>query len=119
MELEQPLPGELAEPRVERQRPVPQVVGQALRGVGQRLLHHVGGIDPGRHPAVDAQRDHLPQPAPMPRQQLLPGRLIARTRSLDQFFGVGLLRRVHRVLPTMGSAKRGGKVTDFFKKVTK
>ncbi len=90
MELEQPLPGELAQPRIERQWPGLQVVRQALSGVGQRLLHHVRGVHSGRHPPVDAQRDHLPQPAPMPRQQLLPRSLIARPRSLEQLFGVGL-----------------------------
>jgi hypothetical protein len=38
----------------------------------------------------------------MPRQQLLPGHSVADPRPVEQLFGVGLLRRVHRVLPYTG-----------------
>jgi hypothetical protein len=37
-------------------------------------------------------------------EQLLACHLIAGACSLEQFFGVGLVRRVHRILPTAGSA---------------
>ena len=88
MQRNQPLPGESAQPGVERQRAIPQVVVQVLAGVGQSLLHDVGGVDSRREPAIHPHGDHLPQAAPVPVQEPLASVVVSQGGLPEQFVGV-------------------------------
>jgi len=52
MGLDQPLPGELPQPGIERHRPVAEVIVEPTRGVGERLLDDVRRVNAGVQPAV-------------------------------------------------------------------
>src|SRR4051812_3489709 len=100
MELEQPLPGELPQPRVEWQQSLAEVAGEPPSGVGERLLNDIRGVDAGRQSPIQVEGDHLPQSAAVPGQQPLARSLVAVLGRPKQFelIGVGLAR-LHRRVP--------------------
>jgi hypothetical protein len=53
-----------------------QVLRQGLGRLKERLLEHVGRIDPAPQPIVQAQRDHPPQTVAVRGQELGPRRLV-------------------------------------------
>jgi hypothetical protein len=85
----QPLPGNPSQPGVERQRLLPQIIRELSSGLGQRVLHQVGGVQAGGQPAVQAQGHHAPQPRPVVFQQLLPSGRVSLRRLAQQLLGVG------------------------------
>ncbi len=58
-------------------------------GLGEHLLNHVGGIDAGRQPGVEAQGDHSPQPSPVSLQEGAAGVAVSGPGAAEQFLGVG------------------------------
>ena len=92
MQSIEPLPGQLPQPGIERQGPLPQVIGEIQGGVHERLLDHIRGVDPGGQAAVEMHGDHLAEAAPMAGQQALAGRAIAMFRRAEQLVGVGMAR---------------------------
>ena len=56
------LPGDPAEPEEGRQRGCGQVIRRAAGDVEERLLEHVGGIDPSPEAVVDPEPDDVLQP---------------------------------------------------------
>jgi hypothetical protein len=87
--VDQPVPGELAQPRVERQRPSGQIAVQPAVRLREGVLHHVGGVEAGGQPPVHAQRDHTPQPPPVPLQQRAPGLPVSFLGEAEQLLRVG------------------------------
>jgi hypothetical protein len=85
---DQVLPGQPPQPGVERHRPLAQVAGQLLGGLGQRLLDDVGRIDAGGQPAVHAHPYHLREPVAMTAQELLPRWAVALAGLCDQLLGI-------------------------------
>jgi hypothetical protein len=92
MQLNQPIPGELAQPGVERERAIPQVVVQMLAGVCQGFPHHVGRLDSHRQPAIDPHGNHVPQAAPVLVQEPLACFVVSLSGLPEQFVGVRRLR---------------------------
>jgi hypothetical protein len=88
VQLDQPLPGEPAQPGVKGQRPLLQVAGQLADRVRQGFLHHVGGVHARRQAPVEADGDHLPQAAAVARQQLLTGAALAAAGAFQELLGV-------------------------------
>ena len=62
-----------AEPDEERQVGLEEIVRQLADRDDRRLLDHVGGVDPAREAAIEAQRDHPPQAIAMRLDQPGPG----------------------------------------------
>ncbi len=93
VELDDPLPGEPAQPRIERQRPVAEEVIQLAAGVGQGLLHDVGRVDQGSQPAVEPHGDHPPQALAVPLQQDIE-RWPAAAGVLEQFLSLAVFQRL-------------------------
>ena len=81
--VDDPLSGELPEPAVERERPLPEVVVQPPGGLDQGLLDDVRHIDAGGQAAVEPHRDHPPQVVPVMLQELLAGDLIPPVGAVD------------------------------------
>jgi hypothetical protein len=102
MELEQPLPGELPEPWVERQRPLAKVAGKSPGGVGEGLLHDIRGVDSGGQAVIEVDGDHLPQSTAVSSQQPLARVVVALCGCLEQFefSGIELAGR-HRPGPPL------------------
>jgi hypothetical protein len=96
VQLDHPLPGELPEPREERERPVAQVRIEAGRRRHQRVLDDVGRVEPRQQPPVEPDGDDPPETGPMPLQEPLPGVVVAPTGPLDESLGVQVARRSHR-----------------------
>ena len=92
VELDQPEPGHLAEPGVERQGAVAEVAREPQGRVGQRLLDDVGGVNPRGQPPVDPDGDHPPEPIAMPGQEFGPGRRVAEPGRPEQLVGIGRRR---------------------------
>ena len=55
VQLRQPVAGKLSQPRIKRERPVAEIIGQLLDGLGQGVLDHVGRINAAGQPAIHAQ----------------------------------------------------------------
>ena len=105
MELDDPLPGEPAQPRIERQGAVAEEVIQLLAGVGQGFLDDVRGVDQGGQPAVEAHGDHPPQAIAMPLEQHLK-RWSAAAGIPEQFLGLRVFQRLrHRRHSSFDPAK--------------
>ena len=96
MQLDQPVPGQLPQPRVERQRPATQVVRQFLSGIGQDFLDNVRRIDASGETAIHADRDHPAQPVAVPDQELLASGTVAAAGAFDEQIGIRLADRWHR-----------------------
>jgi hypothetical protein len=92
VDLDQPLPGDLSQPRVERQRLVTQVVVELFVSLDQYVLNDVGGIEPTKQAAVQTDADHLAQAITVANQQGLTRRVIATGAAQDQFVSVGRSR---------------------------
>jgi hypothetical protein len=84
-----PVPGQLPQPGVERQRPLAGIAVQPAVGLGEDLLDHVGRVHAGGQPRVQAQGDHPPQPRPVPLQQRAAGAAVAGAGAPQQLLGVG------------------------------
>jgi hypothetical protein len=83
--LQDPLADQEPEPEDEGHRPrLAGVLGQASGGIEERLLDHVGGVDPALQPRVEPQDGHLAQPGPVPLQELPPELLVSVSSPLDQ-----------------------------------
>ena len=80
--------------------------------IGQGFLHHVGGIDPCRHPWIQAESDHLSQPASMAHQQLLPRDSISLPSLANQGVGIPLLGRGHGPTLHKQSSQEANSVTE-------
>ena len=61
--------------------------GQPLGRFDERLLEHVGRVDPPLAPPVEAQADHRPQPLAVARIQFSHGRTVAGGRAGHELFG--------------------------------
>jgi hypothetical protein len=94
----QPLAGKLAQPWIEGERLVAQVVVEPPVGLGESLLHHVGGIDSSGEARVEAHCDHPAQPVAVPDQQRPTGGSVPRGRPDEQSFGVGLVHTTLLIL---------------------
>ena len=94
---DQAVPGDLPEPGVERQRPLAEVVGEPRGGLGQGLLHQVGGVDAGGQAAVEADGDHPPQAVAVAFEQELARLGLAAAGAVEQFLGIGLSGGGHRL----------------------
>ena len=69
----QPLKRQEPQPQERRHRVrLANVLGPTLRGLEERLLDHVRGVDPAAQPLIQPQRDHPPQSVAMCRQELSP-----------------------------------------------
>ena len=77
MTLHQVLPGDVPQPGIERQRALAEVIRQPPRRLGEGLLDDVGRVDPRGHAAIEPDRDHPPQPRPVPGEKLVPGPVVA------------------------------------------
>jgi sirohydrochlorin ferrochelatase len=89
LQLDQPLPGEFPQPRIEGHRAVAQVIGQIAARDGQDVLDDVGGVHASGQSSIHPHRDHLAQPIAVLRQQSLSGRVVAPARPLDELLAIG------------------------------
>ena len=87
--------GQLPNPRIERKRPVPQVLRQPLGCPDERLLDNVRRIDPARKPRIHTDAHHPLKAVSVPYQESLAGLTVARRRLPHQFLGIGLGRISH------------------------
>ena len=92
MALQQVLPGDVPQPGIERQRPLAEVIRQPPRRLGEGLLDDVGRINASGHAAIEADRDHSPQPRPVSGEKLVPGPVVAPAGTEQQRFDLGLGR---------------------------
>jgi len=83
VQLSQPVAGALAEPGEERQRPPAEILLEASRCIGERLLSDVGWIHTGRQPPIKSDGDELSQPGSMPLQEPLPCIVVASGGGLE------------------------------------
>ncbi len=87
IQVHEPLPGQLPQPQVERERPFLEILRQSSRSFHQRLLDHVRGIDPwGKAPSrwtAIIRRRHARWP---PKSRLIASRspCWARVRSTSR-----------------------------------
>ncbi len=86
---EELFPGQLAKPRIERQRPVPQVGRQFPLGVDQRVRHHIRWIEPGGGAIVHVDGHHSLEPVTVSLQQNRDRRRVSATGTIQQLFSVG------------------------------
>jgi hypothetical protein len=107
---DQVLAGQLAQPGIERQRPLAQVAVELAAGLHEHFLHHVGRIDARRQAAVEQIGNHLAQAQPMASEQPIAGAGVAFAGLLQQLLGVGLSGRHEKVLYDY-SCKGAEKVT--------
>jgi hypothetical protein len=77
VQLDQPIRGDLPQPRVKGQGSMTHIVGQFAIRFGQDILNDVGGIDANGQTPVHAEADELAQAAPMLGEQLIAGRAVA------------------------------------------
>ena len=68
--------------------PAAGVLGEAAADLQVGLLEHVGGVDPAREPAVEAEADHPPQPLAVAVEQLGQGRLVAGASAGQEVVGL-------------------------------
>lgn len=87
VQLDQPLPGQPPQPRIEGQRPLPQVVVELAGGVGEGFLHHVGRVHAGRQASIQMGGDHATQSAAVTGQQPLPRLVVALPCLFQQVIG--------------------------------
>jgi hypothetical protein len=90
MKSHQSFQGQLAQPGIEGQRPVPKVAVQFAVGFGKNILDDVGWIHARCQAAIEPAGDHVAQPLPVPRQQSAPGGDIPRHGLLYEVLGIGL-----------------------------
>jgi hypothetical protein len=88
-EHQESVAGQLAQPQAERQVRVAQVFREAAERLHLGLLDHVGRIDPGAQPGVEAAGDELEQVGAVPGQQLLQGGAVAALEPAQQGADVG------------------------------
>jgi hypothetical protein len=100
----------LTKPGIKRQWPSRQIAVELTGRVGERLLHNVGGVDPGRQPRVGPDGNHAFEPAAVPVQQLAAGRCIPGRRLPQQVISVG----VGRGSPHKPNPETGGEILQFF-----
>ena len=98
VQLDQALPGQLAHPGIEGQRPLPQIVVETASGVEQRFLYHVGRIDTRGQAAIDVDGDHVLQALAVPNQHGLTRLFVAAFGASQQFVGVRSVFRHERNL---------------------
>jgi hypothetical protein len=65
VEIDQPIPGDLPEPRIEGHRTIPEILGKLAEGLDERFLNHVRGVEARGEPGIHAHRDHPPQSGAM------------------------------------------------------
>ena len=68
MQLADPLLHILTQPSMERQGAIAEVIGEPLGRLQQRLLHHVGRVDPRGQAPVEPDRRHAGQSLVIPDQ---------------------------------------------------
>ena len=81
-------PGDLPEPRVERQRTLTQIVGPLPNALGERVLNDVGGIEALPQPIDQTDLDHPPQLGPVALKQRFGGAGFAFDGTMKQFVGI-------------------------------
>jgi hypothetical protein len=110
VDLDQPLPGQAAQPGVERQRPPLRVVGKFQVRLGQGVLDDVGGVEAWPQPAVEANLDHVAQALAVPGQQSAAGVGVARGDAAQQLVGLFVARGTHAdgLLPLILPTAAGG-----------
>jgi hypothetical protein len=98
MHFDESIPRELPQPGIERHWPATQIVGEFAVGVGQDVLHDVGGVHARRESAVHAHGDHAPQPFAVAGEQLLTSRVVAAAGTAEQRVGIDF-RTGHQWIP--------------------
>jgi hypothetical protein len=96
--LEEPLP----EP-VRKRHPFPflEELVERLEGIHQRLLHKVLGIDAGRKTRIKLESRQSVQALPMNVHECPPGIAIPAPSTLEQVKGCRIVKRRHRLAPTL------------------
>ena len=89
----QPLAHDQPQPEEGRQLRAPEVAVQAGRGVEERVLEHVGGVEPALEPRVHAQLDHPAQAIPVALEQVRQRLAVAAAEPLDELLGVARIIR--------------------------
>ena len=110
VQLNQPFPRQLPQPRIERHRPLAQIFGEPLRGLGQGFLHDIRRIDARGHAAIQPDGNHASQPVPVVHEQLLARSPISLLGPSQQLFSIGGLLG-HQFSRYYGFRKAAEKVT--------
>jgi hypothetical protein len=109
MQIDQPVPGELAQPGIEGQGTGAEVLVQVATGLEQGILDNVGGIQPGLQATVQAGRHHELEAVPKTVQQKGPGAGIALTGRPEQILSnkVWVWLGHNKTLPITDHVKTG------------
>jgi hypothetical protein len=99
VQLQQTGESELAQPGIEGDGTVAQVVREVAMGLDQRFLDDIGRIDAGGEPSVHPDGNHPAQPITVQAQKILPGLPITLACSLKQTVGIPGIRCLHRKHP--------------------
>ena len=89
----QPLAHDQPQPEERRQLRALEVAVQAGGGVEERVLEHVGGVDPALEPRIHAQLDHPVQPIPVALEQVRQRLAVAAAKPLDEMEGIARIVR--------------------------
>jgi hypothetical protein len=114
VDLEQVLPRQTAQPGVEGNSAVAEIVVQLLARLEEGLLHDIGRINTGGDARVQTHADHALQPIAVSCQQLASRGAIACGSPLHK--GLGVRRRgEHELSSYLRLAKAEEKVTGILK----
>ena len=81
----QPLAHDQPQPEERRQLRPLEVAVQAGRGVEERVLEHVGGVDPALEPCIHAQLDHPAQAVAVTLEQVRQRLAVAAAKPLQEW----------------------------------
>jgi len=84
----QAFPGDMSQPGVEGDGPLPELARELLPGFGDGLLDDVAGIDTRAHPRVQVELDHALESASVAQEEGLKGLRIAAAGAVEEGLGI-------------------------------
>jgi hypothetical protein len=87
VQIQEPIPRQLAQPGVERNRPALDVLREPPGGLGHRVLDDVRRIDASRDAVIQPDGDHFAQATAMASQQVVDGHPVTGCGSVQMTIG--------------------------------